>query len=77
MKIEGLEHGHVPKSPIMKLRTVLSFALSRQSLASAMERVRGRATLLSLHLGNDSFPGAGFSGLHLTRMVVDLPELQD
>ena len=31
----------------------------------------------SLYLGSDRLPGAGLSGLHLTRMVVDLPELQD
>ena len=30
-----------------------------------------------LYLGSDRLPGAGFSGLHLTRIVVDLPELQD
>lgn len=30
-----------------------------------------------LYLGSDRLPGAGFSGLHLTRMVVDLPKLQD
>ena len=31
----------------------------------------------TLYLGRDRLPGAGLSGLHLTRMVVDLPELQD
>jgi hypothetical protein len=29
------------------------------------------------YLGSDRLPGAAFSGLHLTRIVVDLPELQD
>lgn len=29
------------------------------------------------YLGRDRLPGAIFSGLHLRRMVVDLPELQD
>ena len=33
--------------------------------------------ITSLYLGSDRLPGAGLSGLHLTRMVVDLPELQD
>lgn len=36
-----------------------------------------KGDVVSLYLGSDRLPGAGFSGLHLTRMVVDLPEVQD
>lgn len=56
---------------------VFSFALFWSSLALGMEWSQAREALLSLYLGSDRLPGAGFSGLHLRRMVVDLPELQD
>lgn len=56
------------------------FLFCRNSFAVTLVwfmRPREGDFVTSLYLGSDRLPGAGFSRLHLTRMVVDLPELQD
>lgn len=50
------------------------FALLAHFLSGRKKSEKGDTFL---YLGIDRVPGTGFSGLHRTRTVADLPELQD